>query len=496
MHVRAAAVVLCRRRESSLEDRTVSERRKTEMEEDKCMEQEGTSKKQMDMLHGKLFRKIIAFALPLAASSILQQLFNSVDVAVVGKYASGKAQAAVGCNGSLINLMLNLFVGISIGTNVVIANFIGQNKKEHISKTVHTSMMVAVISGIFLLFLGLLIAEPALTLMDTPEDIMDQAVLYLRIYFLGMPFIMVYNFGAAILRSIGDTKRPLYCLLASGLLNAGLNLLLVIVFHLDVAGVAIATVVSNVLSAGMVLYFLTHEEGVIHLSLRKLHISRRELSQVLRVGIPAGLQSAVFSFANVFIQTALNGHGADAVAGSAVTLNFEFYAYFVVSAFSQAAVTFISQNFGAGNYTRCRKIFREIMLITILVITVMSVVFVFGRSFFIGLFTSEPKVAEYASIRMVYLLSVYFLIPTYEISGAALRGMGHSLTPALISIFGTCVLRLVWVYTVCRIYSQFEMLMLIYPLSWVVTGIAMLVTYFIIQRKVLGTGKVDSIVNA
>lgn len=455
------------------------------MDKDKHTEQEKPAKRQVDMLHGGIFGKILLFALPLAASSILQQLFNSVDVAVVGKYASGKAQAAVGCNGSLINLMLNLFVGISIGANVVIANFIGQNKKENISKTVHTSMMVAVISGIFLLVLGLLIAEPVLGLMDTPEDIMEQAVLYLRIYFLGMPFIMVYNFGAAILRSIGDTRRPLYCLFLSGLLNAGLNMLLVIAFHMDVAGVAIATVVSNVLSAGMVLYFLTHETGVIHLSFRKLRISGPELSRILRVGIPAGLQTAVFSLANVFIQTALNGHGADAVAGSAVTLNFEFYAYFMVTAFSQTAVTFISQNFGAGNYVRCRKIFREIMLVTIAVIAVMSIAFVFGRDFFIGLFTSEPEVAKYASIRMIYLLSAYILIPTYEISGAALRGIGHSLTPAVITIFGTCVLRLVWVYTVCRIYTQFGMLLFVYPLSWVVTGTAMLTTYFIVQRKAL-----------
>ncbi|MCM1494765.1 MAG: MATE family efflux transporter [Bacteroides sp.] len=455
------------------------------MEEDDDMEQRKTAKKQLDMLHGGLFGKILLVALPLAASSILQQLFNSVDVAVVGKYASGKAQAAVGCNGSLINLMLNLFIGISVGANVVIANFIGQNKKEHISKTVHTSMTVAGISGIFLLVLGLLIAEPVLGLMDTPEDVMAQAVLYLRIYFLGMPFIMVYNFGAAILRSIGDTKRPLLCLFVSGLLNAGLNMLLVIVFRMDVAGVAIATVVSNVLSAGMVLYFLTHEDSVIRLSIRELRISGRELSRILRIGIPAGLQTAVFSLANVFIQTALNGHGADAVAGSAVTLNFEFYAYFVVTAFSQTAVTFISQNFGAGSYARCKKIFREIMLITILVIAVMSVAFVCGRDFFIGLFTSEPKVAEYASIRMIYLLSVYVLVPTYEVGGAALRGIGHSLTPAIITVFGTCVLRLVWVYTVCKVHTQFEVLLFIYPLSWVVTGTAMLITYFIIQKKVL-----------
>lgn len=443
--------------------------------------------KQMDMLHGGLFGKILLFALPLAASSILQQLFNSVDVAVVGKYASGNAQAAVGCNGSLINLMLNLFVGISIGTNVVIANFIGQNKKEHIGKTVHTSMTVAGISGVFLLILGLLIAEPVLELMDTPADVMGQAVVYLRIYFLGMPFIMIYNFGAAILRSIGDTKRPLFCLLTSGILNVGLNLLLVIVFHMDVAGVAIATVISNVLSAGMVLYFLTHEDSVIRLSFHKLSISGPELSRILRVGIPAGLQTAVFSLANVFIQTALNGHGADAVAGSAVTLNFEFYAYFVVTAFAQTAVTFISQNFGAGYYGRCRKIFREILLLTILVIVVMSAVFVWGRHFFIGLFTSEPLVAEYASVRMIYLLSPYFLIPTYEISGAALRGIGHSMTPAIITIFGTCVVRLLWVYTVCRIYTSFEVLLIIYPLSWIVTGTGMLVTYFIIQKKVLHT---------
>lgn len=439
--------------------------------------------KQIDMLNGSLLDKILLFALPLAASSILQQLFNSVDVAVVGKFASSQAQAAVGCNGSVINLILNLFVGISVGANVVIARYIGANKKERIKNAVHTSMVVAIISGVFVLIVGLLISRSILEWMNTPEDVIEHAILYLRIYFLGVPFIMVYNFGAAILRSVGDTKRPLYCLALAGVINAVLNMILVIVFHLGVAGVGIATVVSNIISSSIVVYLLKHEEGPIKVNLKELGVSMHELKDILRMGVPAGMQSVVFSIANVFIQTSLNGYGSDAVAGSAVALNYECCSYFIVSAFAQTAVTFTSQNFGAKKYDRCKKIFLYTLIISIVVSWGISLCIIFGRSFFISLFTSEIEVGKYASIRMIHLMGCYFLVSTYEVTGGALRGMGYSMTPTVITIFGTCVLRLIWIATVCKWYTGFETLMNVYPVSWSITGIVVLICYFTIRKK-------------
>lgn len=456
------------------------------MEMNKMAEQtvKRTQGKAIDMLNGSIFDKLLLFALPLAASSILQQLFNAVDVAVVGRFASSRAQAAVGCVGPIINLLLNIFIGISVGANVVIAKYIGQNIKDEIRRTVHTAIVVALLSGIFLLGFGQLIARPMLMWMNTPSNIIEDASLYLRIYFLGMPFILLYNFGAAILRSIGDTKRPFYCLMIAGIVNAGLNMFLVIVFHMGVAGVAIATLVSNAISSSMVLYLLMHEQGDVRLCLSELKIWKQELIQILKVGLPAGLQTSVFSIANIFIQSALNGYGSDAVAGSAVIITYECVTYFIVSAFGQATVTFTSQNYGAGQYERCKKIFRLTLPTAMFIILCVSWSFILGKSFFISLFTSEPKVIEYAEIRMVHIMMLYILIPTYEIGGAALRGIGYSMTPALITIFGTCVLRLVWIYTVCKVYTGFETLINVYPISWGVTGAAVLTTYFIIRKKV------------
>jgi len=440
--------------------------------------------KRTDMLHGSLLDRLLLFALPLAVSSILQQLFNSVDVAVVGHFASNQAQAAVGCNGPVINLIINLFVGISVGANVVIASYIGQREKEKVSQTIHTAMLVAIISGVFLLFVGLLIARPLLTLMDTPEDVLEYAVRYLHIYFLGMPFIMIYNFGAAILRSVGDSKRPLYCLMLSGIVNAGLNMFLVIVFHLDVAGVAIATVISNIISAGMVWYFLTKEDGEMQLSYKKLAVTKSELIKILRIGIPAGLQGMVFSVSNVCVQSVLNSFGSDAVAGSAVALNYEYFSYFIIGAFNQTAVTFTSQNYGAGQYDRCKKIFRLSLISGMLLTMCMSLTFVAGRYFFASLFTPDSNVVEYAVTRMLYILTFNFLTGTYEIGGAALRGIGYSMTPAVLTVFGTCLFRLFWIYTICRKYHNFEVLLSVYPISWVITGAEVLTAYFVIRRKV------------
>lgn len=446
----------------------------------------GEGLRRTDMLNGNLFSGILMFAIPLAASSILQQLFNSVDVAVVGHFAQNRAvaTAAVGSNGSVINLIINLFVGISVGANVVISNYIGRGEREKANSCVHTAMTIAIISGVFLLFLGLFIARPLLELMSTPEDVLPYAVQYLHIYFLGMPFIMVYNFGSAILRCIGDTRRPLYCLIISGVLNAALNLFLVIAFHMDVAGVAIATVISNIVSASLVCVFLLREKSEITFSIRKMGIRRDDLVRMLRIGVPAGLQSMLFSISNVFIQSVLNRFGTSVVAGSAVTLNFENFSYYIISAFSQACVTFTSQNIGASRVDRCKKIFRLSMLMSVILSLIMNYTFFFGRGFFIYLFTSDETVAYYAAIRMLYILTPYFLINTYEISGAALRGMGYSLTPAMMSVFGTCIFRLIWAYTIPKLNQSLGALYIVYPISWIITGTLVLSSYIIIRREV------------
>ena len=402
----------------------------------------------MDMLSGSLFDKLLLFAIPLALSSILQQLFNSVDVAVVGHFAADPAvaTAAVGSNGPIINLIINLFVGVSVGANVIISNYIGEGNKGKIESAVHTSMAVAILSGFIVLVIGLAISGPVLRAMNTPESVLPYAEEYLRIYFLGMPFVMIYNFGSSVLRSIGDTKRPLICLCVSGVLNALLNMFLVIVFHLDVAGVAIATVLSNGVSAMLVILFLVKEKNEIHLDLRRLRIAKPDLVRMLKIGVPAGLQSMVFSLSNVIIQSVLNGFGTSAVAGSAVALNYENFSYFIIAAFNQTAVTFTSQNYGARNYERCKRVFRLCMLTSIVLTGMMSWTFILGRHFFISIFTSDAEVARYAAIRMVMILSLNILS--------------------------------------CRIYHTFEVLLTVYPISWIITGSAVLIAYFIIRRRV------------
>lgn len=437
----------------------------------------------MDMLHGSLLDKILLFALPLAACSILQQLFNSVGTAVVGRFASSEALAAVGSNGSVISLMVTLFSGISLGSNVVIANYIGQGNHRKIPRVVHTAISLALISGILLLFLGQFIAHPILKLMGAPENIMELATLYLKIYFLGMPFFMLYDFGASILRSIGDTKRPMYALMASGIVNVILNFVLVVGFHLDVAGAGIAAVAANAVSAVLVLSFLLHEAEPIRFSPKHLILHRASVIRILRIGVPAGLQGMVFSLANVCIQSSINGFGSDAIAGSAAALNYEYFSYFLVNAFAQTIVTFTGQNYGAKQFDRCKKLFRLGMLTSILFCGIVSLTFVLFRPFFLGLYSTDPAVLHYANLRIVFVLTFECLTNSYEISGAALRGFGRSMTPAVLTVFGSCVLRLIWVYTVCARFHDFKLLMIIYPISWVITGILVLSAYFRTRKK-------------
>lgn len=440
-------------------------------------------KKSMDMTQGPLWNKILMFALPLAASSILQQLFNSVDTAVVGRFASSQALAAVGSNSSLISLLINLFIGISLGSNVVIAHYIGQKAHRNIQAAIHTAIVVALLSGFFVMILGQFIARPVLLLMGTPEDVIDLAVLYLRIYLLGMPFMMLYDFGSSILRSTGDSRRPLYSLIVAGIVNTVLNLILVIVFHLGVSGVAIATVISNIVSSAIILYVLCHEQEPIRLEWSKLTIHARELKKILTIGIPAGLQGMMFSIANVCIQSAINSFGSDAVAGSAAALNYEFFSYFMVNAFAQATVTFTSQNYGAGEQGRCKRIFRISMLFAMVSCGFLSAVFVLNRVFFLHLYSTDAGVLAYANQRLLIATTLELLTAVYEVSAGAMRGLGHSLLPAIITFLGSCVLRLIWIATVCHRVHEFWVLMIIYPISWVITGIAMMIAYTIIKKK-------------
>lgn len=435
------------------------------------------------MTEGTLWNKLLLFALPLAASSILQQLFNSVDTAVVGRFASSKALAAVGSNGSLIALMINLFLGISLGSNVVIAHYIGQKNQNSIKSAVHTAISVAILSGCFVMIFGQIIARPVLTLMGTPSDVIELAVLYLRIYLFGMPFIMLYDFGSSILRSTGDSRRPLYCLIVAGIINTGLNLLLVIGFHMGVEGVGIATVISNMVSSGMILYILLHEPEPIRFSCKKLTIAPKELKKILVIGIPAGLQGMMFFIANVCIQSAINSFGANGIAGSAAALNYEFFSYFIVNAFAQTCVTFTSQNYGAGKMERCHKIFRMTMAFSLVFCGMLSAVFVVNRGFFLHLYTTDARVYGFAVQRLLIATTLELLTSVYEISAGAMRGMGVSTTPAVITFVGSCVLRLIWINTACKMVHTFWVLMIIYPISWVVTGVTMMIAYCLVRRK-------------
>lgn len=426
------------------------------------------------------------FALPLIASGILQQSFNSVDVAVVGRFTGSAALAAVGSNGPVISLIVNMFIGLAVGVNVVIAKCIGQRNSAGVRAAVGATAQLAVFGGLLLFAIGMGVSRPILELLGTPADVLDQAVLYLRVYSIGMPFMVIYNFGAAILRSVGDTRRPFYSLVVAGFVNVGLNFLLVAGFGMGVAGVAWGTVVSNVVNAGIITVILMREKGDIGLSLRSVFMRPDfgQLGKIAGIGFPAGLQGTVFAFSNVFILSAINTFGADGSAGSAAAINFEVYCYFVINAFGQTAVAFTSQNFGAGQLDRCRRVFGLALIMSLVSALVLNVVLVLCRYGAISIFTTDPGVVQFASERMVTVLLFQSIACYYEMAGASMRGLGYSMTPALITIFGTCVLRLLWVWAFHGFDGEFSHLMMVYPVSWALTDIAMAVAYIRIFRKI------------
>lgn len=441
-------------------------------------------KHEVDMIHGPLAGKIMVFAMTLAFSSMLQQIFNAADLAVVGRFAGSDAMAAVGSNSAVISLIVSLFVGLSIGANVVVANMLGAGRRKRIGDAVHTTVLVALISGVILLVAGIVLAKPVLELMGAPREVMSLAVLYLRIYFCGMPAITVYNFVAAILRAKGDSSRPFYALVAAGILNVLLNLLFVAVFHLHVIGVALATVLSNILSAGLTISFLMRETDEFRLNLRDLRIDRNIFSDMMRIGLPAGVQGMVFSFSNVIIQTAVNSLGANCIAGMAAAVNFEYLSFFLLNGFAQTCVTFTSQNYGACNPQRCKKVWQLCLLLGTGIDFAFVMIMLLFRNQLILIFTPDPEVIRFAMIRVKYAFSVHFLCTTYEVTAGALRGMNRSLVPTVISLAGTCAFRLFYVWMVFPHYKTAPALILVYPISWLLTIVVMHTAYFIIRRKV------------
>lgn len=441
------------------------------------------AKNDIDMLNGSIWNKLLIFALPIAASNILQQLFNSADAAVVGRFAGSQALAAVGNNGPIINIIISLFVGVSLGANVVIANFIGASRKREIQDAVHTAILFALLAGFALIIIGFFLAKPILKIISTPDDVIDLAALYLKIYFTGSPFFLLYNFSSSILRSKGDTKRPLFALIISGIINILLNLLLVIVFHLGVAGVAIATVISNAVSAALVLYFLFTETDDLKLSIKKIHINTSILSRMIKIGGPSGIQASLFAISNLTVQSAINSFGSMGMAGSASELNYELFSYFVVLAFNMTTTSFTSQNLGAKNYQRCKKIARYCILFSIAITGFMDIIFMLFNNFFIGIYTTEAEAIQYGITRLMIVMPFYWLVSVYEVSGSTIRALGHSMLPALISIICICLFRIFWVKVIFSLHSSWEILSLIYPVSWIINAITMSSAYLIVAKK-------------
>ena len=438
-------------------------------------------RKQMDMLNGPMFKNILIFALPMALCGILQQLFNSADMAVVFWFEGSVAQSAVNSNGALVNLIINLFSGLSVGVTVVVAEFVGKKQTDDLHSVVLTSIVIALVSGFVLLGVGIGVSAPLLELMNTPSDTLPLATQYLRIYFVGMPFLMVYNFGAAVLRGVGDSKKALIILLSTGVLNIGLNVLFVAAFRMSVAGVALATVICNVASAALVMIFIMRD-GLFKIR-RASRINKSYVAHIVKIGLPAGLQGVVFSVANVLIQSAVNGFGAQAVAGNGDAVNFENYIYFFVNAFAQSTVTFFGQNYAAGKFDRCKQAFKINMLSAFAVSALLSALFSPLANVFIRIYTNDEVSIRFAVMRMWCVLSGTMLSCLYEIPGGALRGMGHSMLPAAFTVVGSCVLRIIWIYTVFAANKLYWLLMIIYPISWTVTGIAVLISYFVCCRK-------------
>ncbi len=438
---------------------------------------------EIDMCNGPLLGKILRFSIPLMLSGILQLLFNAADIIVVGQFTGSDALAAVGSTSSLNNLIINIFLGLSIGGSVMVARYYGAQDWANVQDVVHTSMLVSAISGVVLIFLGLFLAAPLLELMGTPENVLDQAVLYMRIIFVGMPAMMIYDFGAAVLRAVGDTKRPLVFLLISGIVNVFLNLFFVLVFHMGVAGVALATIISQSISAGLVVYCLMRSHGCYQLFLRQLHISKDKLLQIARVGLPAGIQGAVFSISNVLIQSSINSFGSVVMAGNTAASNIEGFVYTSMNSLYQASLSFTSQNIGAKKVHRIVPILVRCLACVAAIGGGLSLLVLLLSRPLLGIYSPDPVVIDYGIDRLSVICATYLLCGMMDVTCGSIRGMGYSVTPTIVSLAGACGLRILWIYSIFLLYHTTFCLYLSYPVSWAITFAAHLVCFIFFFRR-------------
>lgn len=437
---------------------------------------------EMDMCSGPIFTKLIAFAVPVILSGVLQLLFNAADIVVVGRFAGSESLAAVGSTSSLINLLVNVFIGLSIGANVLVARYYGAQKFRDLEETVHTAMIISVLGGVLLILVGTTLCKPILELMGTPEDVIDLAVLYVRIFFVGMPATLAYNFGSAILRAVGDTKRPLYFLMTAGIINVILNLFFVVVYSMGVAGVALATVISQCISAFLIVRCLMKSDAPYRLDVKKLQISSARVVEIARIGLPAGLQGAIFSISNVLIQSSVNSFGSVAMAGNTAAANIEGFVYTSMNAIYQTALSFTSQNYGAKQYGRMTKILLYCLgLVTIIGLVLGGGGVMFGRAL-LGIYSSDPAVIEYGMYRLRIICGLYFLCGLMDTMVGGIRGIGYSIVPMLVSLTGACALRVVWIFTIFARNRTLPVLYYSYPFTWAVTFSAHVICYIVIRR--------------
>lgn len=438
---------------------------------------------ELDMIHGKMIPKIMAFAFPLMLTSMLQLLYNAADVVVVGRFVGPESLAAVGSTGALINLIVNVFLGLSIGTNVIAANYYGAGDYKNTQETVHTSITISLIGGVVLGIFGYIFGGTFLGWMGSPEDVLPLATQYIKIYFIGMPFNMLYNFGAAVLRAVGDTRRPLYFLMFSGMVNVVLNLIFVIAFHMGVAGVAWATIISQMISSLLVVICMVRSEGFVHLNLKKLSVNGHKLAAIARVGLPAGFQGACFSISNVLIQSSVNSYGSIVVAGNSAAQNLEGFIYTAMNAFHQAAITFTGANIGAGKNSRIRKTLGACTLLVTLVGVIMGLGSVAIAGSLLRIYSTDAQVIASGLIRFRIIAGTYFLCGIMDVFCGVMRGMGRSMVPMLVSVMGACVFRIAWIYLVLPHFNSLNMLYISYPISWILTGGVHLICCLMLFKK-------------
>ena len=444
------------------------------------------NKYEIDMCNGTIMDKLISFALPLMVSGILQLMFNAVDIIVVGRFSGSQALAAVGSTTALINVFTNLFIGVSLGANVLAARFYAAGKDKEMSETVHTAITLALVSGVVMAVVGLVFSRWALEIMGTPADVIDQSTLYMRIYFLGMPFFMVYNYGAAILRAVGDTKRPLMFLVVAGVINAVLNMFLVIAFHMGVAGVAIATVISQMISCLLVLRCLYKTDGSYQLRFSRLCMKKFYLVQIFQVGIPAGIQSTVINISNALLQSSVNSFGSTAMAGYTAANNVLGFLYASVNAVTQACMSFTSQNYGVGKYKRMDRVLLDCGILSFIIAFVLGCgSYIFGGEI-LKIYTEDPEVIR-CGVEILSITTVpYFLCGIMDLFPGALRGMGHSGVPMILSIIGTVGTRIVWIFWIFPQNRSLYTLFISYPASWAITIVMQVICFIFVRRTVHG----------